>query len=47
MIKIECEKDLNICSRHKKQTTFSGQKSIGGIRVKVSCGSRLMFMPDI
>ena len=28
------EVHMNICSRPKMQTTFSGQKNSGGIRVK-------------
>ena len=34
--KIKSEVNLNICSRCKRQTTFSGQKNIGGLRIKRS-----------
>ena len=31
--KVLSEVSLNICCRHKKQKTFSGQKKVGGLRV--------------
>ena len=34
MKKILSEKHLKICSRHKKQNKFSGQKNSGGVGVK-------------
>ena len=34
--KIYSEVQLNICNRHKKQTTFSRQTNIGWIRVKLT-----------
>ena len=35
MSSLKCTSDLNICSKRKKQTKFSGQKYDGEIRVKL------------
>ena len=47
MIKMRLKHILKICSRRKKQTIFSGHKTIGRMRVQGYCFFKISYMADI